>query len=381
MSAASSKRALTACSVLENSGILRQIFSYVGFGRWLYLVPVCKRWLEEYKVLAAELISRCHTPNSHGVYCKEHAADCLTVTFRRAAFTSVMCLDVAVAGGLRLFAPAGASLEEQHKSVHVQEQLGRFGSCDVLHHAHHHYAVPWSALLCAGAAASGDPFKLQWLHVEQQCPWFLGRRQIGTPETNVAVCAAMSENSLPILRWRKEECVDLSDRDLANYAAACGQLDTLQFLASEDHTFEGRRSAVCSNAAANGHLEVLQWLHAHGAPVSSALGDKAAEAGSVPMLAWLAEVLPPEEYWSVQGLTAMLHMAGCWGSLEACVWLRQQGAEWPDTLADDCIWEKGVWKQCVLEWARANGCTTEHPGFADYDCDFPTKRIVTFFRP
>jgi hypothetical protein len=319
MSATSSKRAVIASSPLEDGGILRQMFSYVGFGHWLYLVPVCKRWLAEYRALAEELISHDPYTHSHGLWCHEHAADCATVTFWRAGFSSAKCLEVAVAGGLRLLAPAGASSKENSKFERLLKQLGRFGSRDLLLHARQQYSMPWTDWLCAGAAESGDLSKLQWLHIDQQCPWYVGPRQTGASTRRVTVCAAISDNGLAMLRWLKEEGVETSSRDLANYAAACGRLHTLQFLAPEGRTFAEEFPTLCVNAALNGHLEVLQWLHEHGASLCSNLGDSAAIAGSVPVLAWLAEVLPPDEHWSTQQLTAMLQAAGCQGSLEACI--------------------------------------------------------------
>jgi hypothetical protein len=119
---------------------------------------------------------------------------------------------------------------------------------------------------------------------------------------------------------------------------------------------------------------VLKWLHEHNAPLicSNKIGKEAAEGGSVPVLIWLAETLP-HEYWSKQRLTRMLQVAGCYGSLEACIWLRQQGAEWPDTL-HSASWDYAAWKQCVLDWGRAEGCTTVHPGFNDCSSEFSKVR-------
>jgi hypothetical protein len=172
-----------------------------------------------------------------------------------------------------------------------------------------------------------------------------------------------------VLRWLKEKGVALPSLKLAIHAAASGRLSTLQFLASDGYSFDS--DLPCLNAALNGHLEVLKWLHAHGAPLGDETGEAAAQSGSVPLLTWLAEVLPVE-YWSAQRLTTMLLLAGCYGSLEACIWLRRQGSEWPDRL-DDLYNEDdvGVWKQCVLDWARAEGCTAEHPGFDDCLSEFP----------
>jgi hypothetical protein len=376
MSAVSSKRAVIAGSPLEHS-ILREIFSYVGFGHWLYLAPVCKRWHAEYKELAAELIDQ--PPRDlefRHRYCQEHAADCVNVTFWRAAFSSAECLEVAVAAGLELLEPEDASVREMYQFEQLHKQLGRFGSCSLLLHARQQYSVPWSELLCAGAAQSGDLSKLQSLHINQQCPWYGGAPCIMTAERNVAICAEGSGNGVAILRWLEEEGVAMPSLTLAIFAAAYGRLSTLQFLEAEGCTFE-KFWTPCLNAALNGQLEVLQWLHERGAPLMAGIGGDAAKSGSVPVLTWLAQVLPSHNnFWSARQLTAMLQTAGSFGSLEACVWLRQQGAEWPDSLIDYGTEGWVAWKQCVLERARANGCTTEHPGFADHDSEFLKVRGV-----
>jgi hypothetical protein len=85
-------------------------------------------------------------------------------------------------------------------------------------------------------------------------------------------------------------------------------------------------------------------------------GSPLEHSGILRALVRLAEVLP-NEYWTTKQLTFMLQLAGCYGSLEACIWWRQQGAECPDTLYSN-NWHYEAWKQCVLDWARANGCTT-----------------------
>jgi hypothetical protein len=256
----------------------------------------------------------------------------------------------------------------------LHKQLARYGSRDLLRHADEQYSVPWSVSLCAGAAQAGDLSKLLWLHIEQRCP--LDGSDYDS--NNVAICGERSDNGVAILRWLKEEGVVLPGFELSIYAAAGGRLRTLQFLASEGYYIFDDED-LCMNAALHRQVEVLKWLHEHQAPLSEEIGEHSAAGGSVPVLIWLAEVLP-NEYWTTERLTRMLQLAGCYGSLEACIWLRQRGAEWPDTLNGDMS-ERAAWKQCVLDWARAEGCTTAHPGFAEYSSEFPKVRgNVSYWR-
>jgi hypothetical protein len=183
-----------------------------------------------------------------------------------------------------------------------------------------------------------------------------------------------------MLHWLKQEGEVVVRECLLQQASVSGRMGTLQFLASlpnMNFTADHGSDKACCNAAANRHLQVLQWLHEHGAPLEDEVGDYAAAGGSVPVLSWLAEVLP-SEHWTTERLANMLLLAGCYGSLEACIWLRQRGAEWSETLAAEPEFAfKSVWKQCVLDWARANGCTTEHPGFAEHSSEFAQGPLIT----
>jgi hypothetical protein len=56
-------------------------------------------------------------------------------------------------------------------------------------------------------------------------------------------------------------------------------------------------------------------------------------------------------------LTAMLNWAGAAGNLTAAKHMRQHGAAWPDVL-DGGGGSRKPWRGEVLEWARAEGCTS-----------------------
>jgi hypothetical protein len=80
------------------------------------------------------------------------------------------------------------------------------------------------------------------------------------------------------------------------------------------------------------------------------LGRSAADAGSAAVLACLQQqgMLATD----AAALTMLLDIAGMHSRLAAAQWLRQQGAEWPSRFN----WFP--WKNEVLAWARAEGCTT-----------------------
>jgi hypothetical protein len=327
--------------------------------------------------------------SSYARWCLEsqHEESCTSLTFLRAAFASADCLQMASLNGLHLVAAEGADEEKVYEIELLRKQLGEFASRDLLLLAHEQYNVPWSGWLCAGAAESGDLAKLQWLHEEQLCPWYMDpggwAPGISSTRIDISTCAERSGN-VAMLRWLKQQGVVMIGAQLLHQAAVKGHLSTLQFLESElGFALDGDSrlsSHVCCSAAANRHLHVLQWLQERGARLGDdAVGQYAAAGGSVPVLSWLAEVLP-SEHWTTQRLTRMLQLAGCHGSLEACIWLRQRGAEWPATLRARLTHvREAAWKQCVSDWARANGCTTAHPGFAEHSSEFAQGFLIQPF--
>jgi hypothetical protein len=202
MSASVPSKCALAGNPLEHKGILLKVFGYLCFGCWLYLVPVCKRWHAEYKALAERLLTQ-RNADWHGSdpsWCGDSHNDCMSLTSLRAAFSSVGCLQMATANGLQ-FVRSNAEVtgstdrkaerarrrEEEEKLQLLHLQLGKHASREVLLSAEEHGAQ-WSGWLCAGAAESGDLAKLQWLRVEQQCPW-LWTLTVGS--SNFKLCRAV----------------------------------------------------------------------------------------------------------------------------------------------------------------------------------------------
>jgi hypothetical protein len=342
LASAPAKRANITGSPLEDRGILRNVLSHVGFGHWLYLVPVCKRWHAEYRALAKELMSQRDPDCSHR-WCEDsqHETECMTLTFLRAAFSSVKCLQMAGAQGLRFVnddaEPAGATGElrlclEKFELQLLHLQLGKHADREVLLHAHQEYGVEWSGMLCAGAAESGDLPKLQWLRGEQRCPWVMDPNRwapgISSTRADISTCAERSGN-VAMLHWLKPQGVVMISAQLLQQASSRGRTSTLQFLESEmGYPANTDTREACHFAAANRHLQVLQWLREHETPLGDQVGEYAAAGGSVPVLSWLAEVLP-HEYWtaarltrccSLLAVTAALRLAsGCDSGAQSCL--------------------------------------------------------------
>ena len=107
---------------------------------------------------------------------------------------------------------------------------------------------------------------------------------------------------------------------------------------------------MCKYAAEHGHLEVLKWLRANGAPWYKSTCDLATEAGHLEVLKFAHENGCP---WSEYTCYLAVHGGG-----KVLQFLR----------ADGCPWDKEFRRQAeyyvdgddemlqLLEWACANGC-------------------------
>eukprot|EP00953_Heterococcus_sp_UTEX-ZZ885_P017915 10021-Heterococcus_DN1.PRE.1 len=140
-------------------------------------------------------------------------------------------------------------------------------------------------------------------------------------------------------------------------AAKGGQLRMCQHLRSIgcdwDHT-------VSCAAAEHGHIHVLVWLRASGCPCEyTVLALCAASGGSTAMMQHILEQSALQfEFTHAEVLIAMLLSAGASSKVAAAKWLRQQGAEWPPVLSITMDSMMYNWQGDVLQWARAEGCTS-----------------------
>jgi hypothetical protein len=116
-------------------------------------------------------------------------------------------------------------------------------------------------------------------------------------------------------------------------AAWYGSLDVLKWAYQREPAFVIHHPNICSAAAHNGHLEVLQWARQQGCPWGTATCWLAAEAGHLAVLQWARQHGCPwdEETcaWAAEG-----------GHLELLRWARQQGCPWDKSA---CAWAASCW--------------------------------------
>ena len=96
-----------------------------------------------------------------------------------------------------------------------------------------------------------------------------------------------STNKLELLKWAREEIKFKWDRWTIDKAAKQGNLEMVKYCVANECPY-GKETCAC--AAANGHLETLQFLHKEAkAPWDKETAAEAAEAGHLHILEYLFE--------------------------------------------------------------------------------------------
>ncbi|CAB9499193.1 ankyrin containing protein (ISS) [Seminavis robusta] len=103
---------------------------------------------------------------------------------------------------------------------------------------------------CSAASQNGHFEMLKWAH-ENGCPW--------DADTMVG---AVKGGHLNILKWLQLNGCPKHDWLLV-HAAYGGHLEIVKY-ALDNELGTSLTHLICSIAAGAGHLEILQWAHAHG---------------------------------------------------------------------------------------------------------------------
>jgi hypothetical protein len=393
---------------LSEAGVLQRALGYVGPGHWLLISLVSKSWRESYL----------HVPEQHII---EHDS---TFQIEQADFTctprmTLLKAAVASAAVLKLACDCGLNLH----SSRLQCIAGRWGDIATLSAAFE-CGMQNNPYICDGAARGGCLTELTWLVFNQRCRM----------HDTISVPAAAG-GSVPTLNFLWQCNIDFTV-DTACSAAAAGHQHIIEYLHAEGcrfnnsvylaaarnghiHVLQRLRelacawdcAQLCSRAAVEGLLQVLQWaqqqgavftantmaeaamcghtavcayLHAQQCPVNATACAAAASCRQAGSLQWLLEHGCPYDaraLWTVaaengdistlrclqqQGvaafpaaMTTLLFTAGVHSHLAAAQWLRAAGAAWPAVLMrEDPDGDEEQWEGAVLQWARAAGCTS-----------------------
>ncbi len=168
-------------------------------------------------------------------------------------------------------------------------------------------------LLYMHSAAKGHLSRLEWLHSHQRIALPLCRAANAAP----AMCSEAARNGhLAVLQWMAARGVRLLDKNntLAVEAAHGGHLSVLQWLRSQGI---GLTATTFAEAARSGNLELLRWLLDQGCPHDSTLCAQAARGGHLEVLKWA------REHGCQWDSRTCARAAGA-GNLQLLVWLRQQ---------------------------------------------------------
>ncbi|AGO85070.1 Ankyrin repeat domain containing protein [Pandoravirus salinus] len=173
-----------------------------------------------------------------------------------------------------------------------------------------------------------------------------------------------------------------------DHAAGKGHLDIVKWL--HENTDQGCTTWAMDMAAANGHTEVLQWLHEHGTKGCTARAGSTSCAGNAQTVAWIFAHLP-------QALLDPLRVFQCaaaLGHIDVLQWLHANGLvpAYSSLMAESAA---GHGRLDVLQWmtthladAQFDASVTQaaalegHLGVVEWLCDNytdaqPTSHVLT----
>jgi hypothetical protein len=164
-----------------------------------------------------------------------------------------------------------------------------------------------------------------------------------------AWCRPYNTHSVPL--WALQEAwpglEPYGKQQVARRAARHGDAQAIEWmLATGGGGNAARDPALCSQAAAGGHLAVLQWLLQRGCRWGESTCIEAARSGRLAVLQWARQHGCP---WGVNTSSS----AADGGHLVVLQWLRQQGCPWDERTCGSAA-DGG--HLAVLQWARQHGC-------------------------
>ncbi|GLC55866.1 hypothetical protein PLESTB_001037600 [Pleodorina starrii] len=199
--------------------------------------------------------------------------------------------------------------------------------------------------ILAAAAGSTTPdwqAKVEWLEG-------LGYPRMASAYES-AVRAGDSDAAVARLQWLRGRGYPLV-AVVADTAVNLGNLAALRFLVEQAGVRPSCDQLDMAEATRQGHLALLQYLHASGLPVNTrVVAEEGARTGHLPIVAWAVEVLGVAP---ADGAASLLDCAAASGDLELMAWLHDRG--W--ALGPEAI-PNGAAGGCeeALEWLVERGC-------------------------
>ncbi|CAN0303301.1 unnamed protein product, partial [Ectocarpus sp. 6 AP-2014] len=140
--------------------------------------------------------------------------------------------------------------------------------------------------------------------------------------------------------------VDVKATGARERGAAAEREAVLLASGTSDRHREIGETDICSTAAKNGHLDVLQWAKINGCPWDEEACLVADEGGHLEVLQWARSNGRPWDEQTCRG-------AAEGGHLEVLQWARSNGCRWDEGTCHGAAYGGHLE---VLPWARSNGC-------------------------
>jgi hypothetical protein len=212
--------------------------------------------------------------------------------------------------------------------------------------ASHHVAVLWrlraqraSRLNDVTALVAGELEPVDELAASLSCSLVDAPRPPAARSNSGQTAPLSSSAQLKSLQARGS----LRDESTCRDAAAGGHLEVLQLAHAIGCPWDKR---TCDAAAGGGHLEVLLWARSRGCPWGASTCWNAARGGHLAVLQWLRASGCP---WSKYTCEA----AAEGGHLEVLLWARGNGCPWCEATCEQAANRGDL---AMLQWARAHGC-------------------------
>jgi hypothetical protein len=354
--------------VLEQPVVLSVVLQYAGPKQWLFLGGVSKAWAAMLEAAVHERLSR--SREQSGV---QRAGKATSFTAAAAS------LDRA------LYACACDGTFIKSKLLPLSEAAAATGSRDVLiwvkaTAAEWYQQVGWHQQLCLSAVRGSQLTTLQWLlaqslerldtvklaaeaaeHADLAMLQWACDLQPNWTEQDVEVAAfgaaAAATDAIEKLDWLHNRFPEhqLATPSIARKSIVAGVVQSLQWLAAQGLDF--RDLEYTTLAASHGQFGVMRYLvESVGCPLRVVDAHIAvAKRGSAEDLQWLRAV--DENTWTTAVLSRLLIIAGQNDNLQAVMWLRAAGAEWPASfLQRSSMYSGACWSLRAMQCARASGC-------------------------
>ncbi|KAL3664186.1 hypothetical protein V7S43_010515 [Phytophthora oleae] len=225
------------------------------------------------------------------------------------------------------------------------------GHLEVAQWLHYNRTEGCSTKAMDGAARHGHLDVVKWLH-----------RHRNEGCTTAAMNGAAKGNHLDVVQWLHDHRLEGCSQEAVDGAANNGNVAVIRWLVAHCSESCSLSRSVLENAAANGHLDALQWLYKQqtGSSVSewiaSGAVDRAASGGHLDVVKWLHERHPEPGSCT----TAALDGAATNGHLEVVRWLHLNCSEGGTYRAMDGAATGGHLEVMMFLYShRSDGCTSD----------------------